>query len=376
MAAVLLSNTMSQNHNSNANNDVKPTIFHDFLGRECAPVPNCAAAGDATTGGSPSASASRPGGLISSTSDLGSDRQVGSHLEGVPFYGQRSEFSGSEIGNKYAGSKRSNSDSIFLGSLRDGVPQMKPDFPDSSHLMKMLRNVGQEQPMRPILQPGTSGKPDSNPSKWERAIPVNVGPVLQYPPRTSQPVPYPYQPLSNRFKDSTMGTSVISQSAADEGSRTGIKGSGIMNSVNVSGVGEPSTGKQKSGISVPEPGLSTSLRRQGSTSVSRQMTIFYGGQAHVFDDVHPNKADAIMAMAGSSGGSWSTNYLSNSGIKASGVENVIGIRENNTGIGVNSNLPIRDIRRMPSLHGGHRGVIMTDARRPTRPQSTEEKREI
>jgi hypothetical protein len=36
------------------------------------------------------------------------------------------------------------------------------------------------------------------------------------------------------------------------------------------------------------------------------MTIFYGGQAHVFDDVHPNKADVIMALAGSSGGSWST----------------------------------------------------------------------
>lgn len=29
--------------------------------------------------------------------------------------------------------------------------------------------------------------------------------------------------------------------------------------------------------------------RLGSTSSSRQMTIFYGGQAHVFDDVHPNK---------------------------------------------------------------------------------------
>lgn len=61
------------------------------------------------------------------------------------------------------------------------------------------------------------------------------------------------------------------------------------------------------------------------------MTIFYGGQAHVFDDVHPNKvillslclntfifklymnanvslqADVIMALAGSSGGSWSTD---------------------------------------------------------------------
>ncbi|KAI3781690.1 hypothetical protein L2E82_11712 [Cichorium intybus] len=284
---------MSQNHNSNANNDVKPTIFHDFLGREHTLVPNCAPQAMLPPAvplllPHPVPAVPFPALLISVL--------VGSHLEGVPFYGQRSEFSG-------------------------------------SHLMKMRRNVGQEQPMRPILQPGTSGKPDSNPSKWERAIPVNVGPVLQYPLRTGQPVPYPYQPLSNRFKDSTMGTSVISQSAADEGSRTGIKGSGIMNSVNVNGVGEPSTGKQKYGISVPEPGSSTSLR----------------------------------------GGSWSTNYLSKLGTKASGGENVRGIGENNT------NLPIRDIRRMPLLHGGHRGVIMTDARRPTRPvteQSTEEKREM
>ena len=29
--------------------------------------------------------------------------------------------------------------------------------------------------------------------------------------------------------------------------------------------------------------------RQGLASAGRQMTIFYGGQAHVFDDVHPNK---------------------------------------------------------------------------------------
>lgn len=36
--------------------------------------------------------------------------------------------------------------------------------------------------------------------------------------------------------------------------------------------------------------LSLSLdSRHGMASMSRQMTIFYGGQAHVFDDVHPNK---------------------------------------------------------------------------------------
>lgn len=29
--------------------------------------------------------------------------------------------------------------------------------------------------------------------------------------------------------------------------------------------------------------------QRGVASTGRQMTIFYGGQAHVFDDVHPNK---------------------------------------------------------------------------------------
>lgn len=29
--------------------------------------------------------------------------------------------------------------------------------------------------------------------------------------------------------------------------------------------------------------------QHGLTPASRQMTIFYGGQAHVFDDVHPHK---------------------------------------------------------------------------------------
>lgn len=29
--------------------------------------------------------------------------------------------------------------------------------------------------------------------------------------------------------------------------------------------------------------------QRGTESVGRQMTIFYGGQAHVFDNVHPSK---------------------------------------------------------------------------------------
>ncbi|KVH99842.1 Tify [Cynara cardunculus var. scolymus] len=383
MAAVLFSSTMSQNTTTNVNDDVKPTIFHDFLGRQCAPLLHCAAA----DGGSPSPSASRAGGApISTTSDLDSDRQVGSHLEGVPFYGQRNDFSPSEIRNRYAGSKRSNSDYVFMGSSRDGVPQIRPDFPENSHLMKVLSNIGQqEQLKRPHeVEAFMAAHPIRPTSKWERAIPVNVGPLLQYPPRAGQAVPNAYQTLSNRFKDANVG-SVISQSAADQGSRTGIKGSGILSSsINVNGgVAEPAIGKQKSVISVPEPGSSSPLRRQ--------MTIFYGGQAHVFDDVHPNKADAIMALAGSTGASWSTSY-SNSVVKPArpSGENIPVTGENTGMAASNSGLPrgrfyvagssspgavSNDRRSMP--HGGHGGVLMADPRqRTTRAaveSSTEEK---
>lgn len=65
------------------------------------------------------------------------ERQAGNHLEGVPFYGPRSDISGPEISNRLLGSKRSNSDSTFKGSSRDGVPHTGPDSLESLHLMKV-----------------------------------------------------------------------------------------------------------------------------------------------------------------------------------------------------------------------------------------------
>ncbi|KAK1429581.1 hypothetical protein QVD17_11795 [Tagetes erecta] len=328
-AAASLLNIMADNHNNinaapaaaAADDDVKPTILHDFLGPGCSPATKFAAA----SGGSPSASVSGGrgggGGPVSTASDLGSERQAGTFFEGVPFYGPKTDFAGSKI--RYSGGKRSNPDSGFLAPSRDNIPQPRPDFPETSHLMKMLRTVGSERPrwphedepfmgvhqMRPTSSSSSHMVQPINASKWERAIPVNVGPVLQaqqYPPRAGQVVSYGYQPVSNRFKDSNAGSPLISQLAADEGSRTGIKGSGILSTV-----AEPSSSKLKSLTSNTEP---------GSTSVSRQMTIFYAGQAHVFDDVHPNKADVIMTLAGSNGGSWSTSFLPNSSLKPSGSE--------------------------------------------------------
>ncbi|XP_058200734.1 protein TIFY 8 isoform X2 [Rhododendron vialii] len=296
--------------NSNAKNstdEVNPTVFHDFLGRSCASDSSPAAV-------KPAASASV--GPISATSDLGSERQVSDYFEGVPFYGPRSDLTGTEISNRFAGNKRSNSDSAFLGSSRDGLPHVGPDSLDGVHLMKMLRNAGGERPkrsheeamffnmyrMRPtstshILHPPSGSRTDATVSKWERTIPLNVVPTVQYPPRVGQVAPFGCQVPSNRFKDASAGPSVISQAAADEGSRTGIKGSGILSSINARSVvsdRSPSemllTGtKQKSGIHNSEPESSTPSSRHGLSSACRQMTIFYGGQAHVFDDVHPNK---------------------------------------------------------------------------------------
>ncbi|KAL8245111.1 hypothetical protein R6Q59_011369 [Mikania micrantha] len=337
MAAASILNIMAENDNNNAADSIKPTVLHDFLGPGCPP-PTKFAVGDGAGGSSLSASASggRGGGPVSTTSDLGSERQAGILYEGVPFFGHKTEFAGSKI--RYSGSKRSNSDSGFIPPAREGIPQLRPDYPETSHLMKMLRNVGAERPRWPQEDEpfmgmhqmrSTSSSSSSHmvqpisASKWERAIPVNLGPVLQYPPRSAQVVPYSYQPVSNRFKDSNAGSPLMSQQAADEGSRTGIKGPGILSSVNVSNtVAEPSSSKLKSLVSNTGPGSSTPLRHQGSASVSRQMTIFYGGQAHVFDDVHPNKAEVIMNLAGSNGGSWSTSFLPNSSQKSSGGEAV------------------------------------------------------
>ncbi|KAK8351103.1 hypothetical protein V6Z12_A05G011100 [Gossypium hirsutum] len=292
---------------------VKPAaMFHDFLGMKpsnssvvLAPKATDARFSEASPSPSASVAASSGGGgagrgPISSTSDLGSERQVGNHLEGIPYYGPRSEISGPDINNSLAGSKRSFSDSAFMGH----------ESLESLHLMKMLRNgAGGERPRRSNEDEIFLGMKSMRPSSTS---------VILQPPAGSR-----LEVSSNRFKDTTVGPSVISQAAADEGSRTGIKGPGILSSINASGVPTekgssaivPSGGRPKTGAhnSDPEPLVPPS--RQGLTSASRQMTIFYGGQAHVFDDVHPNKADVIMALAGSNGGSWSTTYSPKSAVR-------------------------------------------------------------
>ncbi|XP_057731431.1 protein TIFY 8 isoform X5 [Arachis stenosperma] len=326
-------------------------VLHDFLGMK----PN----NDIrlSTDLSPSSSSAAARGPFSSSaaSDIASEKQVGNHLEGVPYYGPRSDFSGTEISNRLVGNKRSNSDSTFMGSSRDAF-QMVPDSFQNSHLMKVLRSAaGGEKLRRPnddevllgmqslkpmsasLFQPPTSSKLDAN--KWERSLLMNVGPSMQHPPRGGQLTPFVHQIASNKMRDANAGPSFISQSAADEGSRTGIKGPGILSSINPTALGiekSSSAGflggsRTKTVSNVVDPESSTLPSQHGQKSSSRQMTIFYGGQAHVFDDVHPHKADVIMSLAGSNGGSWSTAFSPKSSVKLANDSNLHS-GENDTGI--------------------------------------------
>lgn len=185
------------------------------------------------------------------------------------------------------------------------------------------------QPMKPtsvsqMFQLPAGTKIDAN--KWERSIVLNPDPSMQHPPLGAQLTPFMHQIASNKIRDPNIGSSFVSQLAADEGSRTGIKGLGILSSVNTAtAVSEKTSSAVLLGGVQPKPASntidlesSTPLRyilqvfaftfftlggvlcliiyafgidcsRHELRSANCQMTIFYGGQAHVFDDVHPNK---------------------------------------------------------------------------------------
>ncbi|KAK9141569.1 hypothetical protein Syun_010969 [Stephania yunnanensis] len=311
-------------NNPNTSKEGEKPIFHDFLGTTCAP--------DSSIPLPPNNQHSKIsfGGemrLLSESSDLGSERQMGNHFEGVPVQGPKTNLPISELSNRFAGRKRSNSDSIFLGWARDRTPpppQIGQDPLESSHLM---RN-------------GTIA------SKWERSNPMSAAPTSQNQ-RLGQFAAYADKISSSLYRDSNAGPSIISQPAADEGSRTGIKGSGILSAINTSSAintGSVPRDRNLSGVLLSGSTLKSGTQiaalepsnagsRHGLASVSRQMTIFYAGQAHVFDDVHPKKADVIMALAGSNGGSWSTTYSSKSRARPPPIETSAPNAENGSSFG-------------------------------------------
>ncbi|CAF2059327.1 unnamed protein product [Brassica napus] len=134
--------------------------------------------------------------LVSTTTNV--ERQCsggGNHLDGRQLLVPRSEVSGSIMSNRFSGNKRSNSNSQFTAQ----------DHPETLHWSKMLRNG-----------PGS--------------LSMNMNHMANQPPRGGggQISHLLHQLSSSRFKDENVVPSVISQTAADEGSRTGMKGPGVM----------------------------------------------------------------------------------------------------------------------------------------------------
>jgi hypothetical protein len=137
--------TMPNNVNANISGNsatqgqqqlAKP-MFHDFLGMK-KPADSAMgfspkAAYSQSASESLGASSSGARGLISTTSYLGSERQVGNHLKGIPFYGPRSNIYGHEISNRIVGSRRNNPYSAFMGSSREGI--LDHDSFDNSELL-------------------------------------------------------------------------------------------------------------------------------------------------------------------------------------------------------------------------------------------------
>lgn len=119
-----------------------------------------------------------------------------------------------------------------------------------------------------VLQPPIGSRPDSVASKWERSMLINAGPMVQYTPLLSQITPSVDKASSNRYREVNTGPSLISQAAADEGSRTGIKGSGILSAINASSGAPdrnssgvlPSGSKPKSGPRIADPKSYNSTR--------------------------------------------------------------------------------------------------------------------
>ncbi|XP_028779366.1 protein TIFY 8-like [Neltuma alba] len=381
--AMLRMEQHSNGNHSSSQQSVKP-VFHDFMGMKPTDSPLVAAPKTADTRpaeaspSSASVSVGAPSGVargpLSTTSDTASDRQLGNHLEGVPFYSSRSDLSGTEISNRIVGNKRSNSDSSFMSYSRDAF-QMVPDSLQNLHLMKSRKPTSASH----IYQPSMGAKTDVN--KWERSILMNTGSSMQHPPHGGQLASFVHQIPSNKSRDANAGPSFISHSAADEGSRTGIKGPGILSSMNtttaayeksLSALGG-SRPKPLTGIIDPESSMPPS--QQGLASASCQMTIFYGGQAHVFDNVHPNKAEIIMALAGSNGGCCSTTYSQKPAVKLPNHSHVP-CGDSETGMvskitppqapqggssfAGTSNLAIKPGNRMSTQAGAHQGRIVAN----------------
>lgn len=84
-------------------------------------------------------------------------------------------------------------------------------------------------PLRPTSSHSPlSSRPVLLSSKFERSTPMNPGSMVHYPSRIAKSGLFSFSSVS---KDANVSAIIMSQPAADEGSRTGVKGSGVLNVV-------------------------------------------------------------------------------------------------------------------------------------------------
>nr|XP_009389491.1 PREDICTED: protein TIFY 8-like isoform X2 [Musa acuminata subsp. malaccensis] len=268
-------------------------------------------------------------GIVSATSLLGSERRGMRSSEVFHFHGRKNAISDPEGGNTLPGRKRSHPESVYSGLIDRAFP-LSSGSPESPCLIKMFGKeivserpdkarddeimLSMHRPPRPtslVLHPPLSSRPDSLSSKLEQSLSRSPGRLLHASCFSKATISSSYV-----NKDASAVATVISQSSIDDGSRTNIKASGVVSISNpVSMVCEKISTEflpRPKASHATESETSNAVRRSKAASPGRQMTIFYSGQAHVFDSVHPNKADVILALAGSNGVSWSTTYHSRS----------------------------------------------------------------
>ncbi|KAH9297206.1 hypothetical protein KI387_028888 [Taxus chinensis] len=256
---------------------------------------------------------------------------AGKSRDEILSHGNKSAFRRPETDSKSAGKKRDSSPSHSADLMEhriqvdrtettrspkmsrfeakeDRGPVLKQHNVDDFHLDRQLPKPAFSCPS--LLQQSVS-KPDVTVSKrWE-------SPSLYGPSRLGKLGGYDEKISCTATADNAIVASPFARPAADEGSRTGLQGPGIANLVNngprttaCRSTGAPGLSGSRSKLWSHSTGSDPLLppSRKIGPSASSQLTIFYGGHAHVFDDVSPEKADAIIGLAGSSGRSWSTTY--------------------------------------------------------------------
>ncbi|XP_057854258.2 protein TIFY 8 isoform X2 [Cryptomeria japonica] len=246
-----------------------------------------------------------------SISEPSSERLSWGNSVGLLPRGDRGSFNRQEVDSRSFGKKRDSSTSNSNHLLQDRL-QISVDALENSRGSKPPKQTSN---CSTLLQ-SSMHKPDFMAvNKLERPVSLNMAAYGHSHLR--QCGGFPDMNYSSASGDITSMPSSLSRPAADEGSRTGLQISNLGSLINNVPSSTPDRSTGMPGISVgrtkfssqsagSEPGIPKS--HQIAASASRQLTVFYGGQAHVFDDVPPVKADAIMALAGSNGRSWSTTY--------------------------------------------------------------------